>query len=40
MPYWDSPSVRAEIDGELIGNCPVEFKIRNHGLRVFVPNGA
>ena len=30
-------AVPVEIDGELIGNCPVEFKMRPHGLRVFVP---
>ncbi len=29
--------VPVEIDGELIGNCPVEFQIRRHGLRVFAP---
>jgi len=32
----DTP-VPAEIDGELIGNCPVEFHILRHGLRVCVP---
>ncbi|PZR70914.1 MAG: diacylglycerol kinase [Chthoniobacterales bacterium] len=30
-------SVPVEIDGELIGNCPVEFKIRAGGLRVLAP---
>lgn len=30
-------TVPVEIDGELIGNCPVEFKIRQGGLRVFAP---
>jgi YegS/Rv2252/BmrU family lipid kinase len=30
-------SVPVEIDGELIGNCPVEFKIRAGGLRVLTP---
>ncbi|MDQ6623007.1 MAG: diacylglycerol kinase family lipid kinase [Verrucomicrobiota bacterium] len=33
-------SVPVEIDGELIGNCPVAFKIRGHGLRVFAPPAA
>ena len=26
-----------EIDGELVGNCPVEFKIRAGALRVLTP---
>jgi diacylglycerol kinase family enzyme len=26
-----------EIDGELVGNCPVEFKIHAGGLRVLTP---
>lgn len=30
--------VPVEVDGELIGNCPVEFKIRSGGLRVLAPN--
>jgi YegS/Rv2252/BmrU family lipid kinase len=30
-------SVPVEIDGELIGNCPVEFQIRGGGLRVLAP---
>jgi diacylglycerol kinase (ATP) len=30
-------TVPVEIDGELIGNCPVEFRIRAGGLRVFTP---
>lgn len=30
-------TVPVEIDGELIGNCPVEFKIRAGGLRVLMP---
>ncbi|CAN5237212.1 diacylglycerol kinase family lipid kinase [soil metagenome] len=30
-------AVPVEVDGELIGNCPVEFAIRKHGLRVVVP---
>lgn len=30
-------SVPVEIDGELIGNCPVEFSIRAGGLHVFAP---
>lgn len=29
--------VPVEVDGELIGNCPVEFKIRAGGLRVLAP---
>ena len=29
--------VPVEVDGELIGNCPVEFKIRRRGLRVLAP---
>jgi diacylglycerol kinase (ATP) len=30
-------SVPVEIDGELIGTCPVEFQIRSGGLRVLAP---
>jgi len=30
--------VPVEIDGELIGNCPVEFRIRAGGLRVLTPH--
>ncbi|HEX4629717.1 MAG TPA: diacylglycerol kinase family protein [Chthoniobacterales bacterium] len=30
-------TVPVEIDGELVGNCPVEFKIRAGGLRVLTP---
>lgn len=30
-------TVPVEIDGELVGNCPVEFRIRRRGLRVFAP---
>lgn len=30
-------AVPVEIDGELIGNCPVQFDIRPQGLRVFAP---
>ena len=29
--------VPVEIDGELIGNCPVEFTVKRHGLRVLAP---
>ena len=29
--------VPVEIDGELIGNCPVEFRIRKRALRVLAP---
>jgi diacylglycerol kinase family enzyme len=31
-------SVPVEIDGELIGNCPVEFQIQSGGLRVLAPS--
>ena len=31
--------VPVEIDGELIGNCPVEFRIRSGALRVLTPGG-
>jgi diacylglycerol kinase family enzyme len=31
-------TVPVEIDGELIGNCPVEFQILAGGLQVFAPN--
>ena len=31
-------NVPVEIDGELIGNCPVEFQIQAGGLRVLAPN--
>jgi YegS/Rv2252/BmrU family lipid kinase len=30
-------AVPVELDGELIGNCPVDFKIRKQSLRVFAP---
>ncbi|MDQ6654537.1 MAG: diacylglycerol kinase family lipid kinase [Verrucomicrobiota bacterium] len=30
-------AVPVEVDGELIGNCPVEFHIRRHGLQVCAP---
>jgi diacylglycerol kinase family enzyme len=29
--------VPVEVDGELIGTCPVEFRIRRGGLRVLAP---
>jgi diacylglycerol kinase (ATP) len=29
--------VPVEVDGELMGNCPVEFAVRPRSLRVFVP---
>jgi diacylglycerol kinase family enzyme len=29
--------VPVEIDGELIGNCPADFRIRAGGLRVLMP---
>jgi len=31
-------SVPVELDGELVGNCPVEFSLRNRSLRVLVPD--
>lgn len=45
VEYFQTPSLRVssdeavpvEIDGELIGNCPVEFTIKRHGLRVLAP---
>jgi diacylglycerol kinase (ATP) len=33
----ESVPVPVEIDGELVGSCPVEFKIRAGGLRVLTP---
>jgi diacylglycerol kinase (ATP) len=30
--------VPVELDGELVGNCPVEFELRHHRLRVLAPN--
>lgn len=33
-------AVPVEVDGELIGNCPVEFHIRSRGLRVIAPGPA
>lgn len=32
--------VPVELDGELVGNCPVEFELRDHRLRVLVPSVA
>jgi len=29
--------VPVELDGELVGNCPVEFRMQNHRLRVLAP---
>jgi diacylglycerol kinase (ATP) len=29
--------VPVEVDGELIGTCPVEFRVKEHGLRVLAP---
>jgi len=29
--------VPVEVDGELIGTCPVEFRVRERGLRVLAP---
>ncbi len=29
--------VPVEVDGELIGNCPVEFRVKERGLRVLAP---
>ncbi len=45
VEYFQTTSLRVtsegdvpvEIDGELIGNCPVQFSIRAGGLRVFAP---
>ncbi len=45
VEYFQTPTLRVssedavpvEIDGELIGNCPVEFTIKRHGLRVLAP---
>ena len=31
-------SVPVELDGELVGNCPVEFTVQERFLRVFVPS--
>jgi len=30
-------SVPVELDGELVGNCPVEFSLYERSLRVLVP---
>lgn len=32
-------SVPVELDGELVGNCPVEFGLQERSLRVLVPRG-
>jgi diacylglycerol kinase (ATP) len=32
--------VPVELDGELAGNCPVEFRIQKKGLRVLAPPSA
>ena len=32
--------VPVELDGELVGNCPVEFELRHHRLRVLAPSAA
>jgi len=32
--------VPVEVDGELVGNCPVEFAVREQRLRVLAPTGA
>jgi YegS/Rv2252/BmrU family lipid kinase len=32
--------VPVELDGELVGNCPVEFTLRDHRLRVLAPAAA
>ena len=45
VEYFQTTSLRVisdgdvpvEVDGELIGNCPVEFDILGRGLRVFAP---
>lgn len=46
VEYFQTKSLRVssdadvpvEIDGELVGNCPVEFKIREHVLQVLAPS--
>ncbi len=46
VEYFQTTSLRVsseeevpvEVDGELVGNCPVEFKIRKRGLRVLAPS--
>lgn len=30
-------AVPVELDGELVGNCPVEFRVQKHSLRVLAP---
>ena len=30
-------SVPVELDGEVVGNCPVEFDVQERSLRVLVP---
>ena len=45
VEYFQTTSLRVtsdgdvpvEVDGELVGNCPVKFDIRGRGLRVFAP---
>src|SRR4029077_16686261 len=45
VEYFQTASLRVtsegdvpvEVDGELIGNCPVQFDIHRRGLRVFAP---
>jgi diacylglycerol kinase (ATP) len=45
IEYFQTPRLRVEsaekvpveVDGELLGNCPVEFNVRRRSLRVFVP---
>src|SRR4029077_8477722 len=45
VEYFQTTSLRVtseadlllEVDGELVGNCPVQFDIRSGGLRVFAP---
>jgi diacylglycerol kinase family enzyme len=32
--------VPVELDGELVGTCPVDFHIREKGLRVLTPAGS
>jgi diacylglycerol kinase family enzyme len=32
--------VPVELDGELVGSCPVEFELRDQRLRVLAPNGS
>lgn len=37
LKVTSASTVPVEMDGELVGNCPVQFEICNRGLRVFAP---